>query len=155
MFNLFSRTVRADLILMIQSIFLWLRANPSLLCQAWNIHTPAVAGLQEEFLTAAAAFKQSDSLSLLRTVCSWNHNLTTTHVEIFYLREITGVSSPFFFLFLSDFDARCCLLSSLSQHSPNLLHISFGARCKSCRRRYGSASRSADNQRRDDSFVWI
>lgn len=112
-----------------------------------------LAGLQEEFLTAAAAFKQSDSLSLLRTVCSWNHNLTTTHVEIFYLREITGVSSPFFFfLFLSDFDARCCLLSSLSQHSPNLLHISFGARCKSCRRRYGSASRSADNQRRDDSF---
>lgn len=45
-----------------------------------------------------------------------------------------------------------CLLSSLSQHSPNLLHISFGARCKSCRRRYRSASRSADNQRRDDSF---
>lgn len=28
---------------MIQSIFLWLRANPSLLCHAWNIHTPAVA----------------------------------------------------------------------------------------------------------------
>lgn len=55
MLNLFSCTVGADLILMIQSIFLWLSSSPSLLCQGLEHPHPCsgMAGLQEEFLTAA------------------------------------------------------------------------------------------------------
>lgn len=92
-------TARGDLVqtLMIQSIFAWPRAKPSLLCRPWNIHTPAVAwhDSRKSFSLLSLTVKQSDLLSLLvlllllLLLCTQLESLnpqSTIHMEGFYSR---------------------------------------------------------------------
>lgn len=131
MFNLSSHTVRGNLIpaLMIQSIFLWLRANPFLLCQAWNIHTPAVAwqGSRKSSSLLSLPLQQSDLLSLLLTQLELQclNSQSTIHMEEFYLRVQRYAGYFYHILSFSlasfvSFFSHCCWLNSFSQHSSHL-----------------------------------
>lgn len=133
MFNLSSHTVRGNLILalMIRSKFPWLRAKPSLLCQAWNIYNPAVAwrGSGKSFSLLTLPVKQSHLLFLLLTQLesqSFNSQ-SVIHMEEFYWRvQLTtfSVSCPSPWSFVSFFSQiRHSLLPA--EQLPSAFQSSF------------------------------
>lgn len=156
---------------MIWSIFVWLRAKPSLLCQAWSIRTPAVAwqGSRKSFSLLSLPVKQSALLSLLHTQLESQplNSQSTVHMEGFHLRgQRYGVNFYCilcFSLVLSFFSqTRHSLLLTeqllsafQSPFRKSALHQLRNKIYKRCHRQYGSASWSADNQRSEVSFVWI